>query len=294
MEDLKLELDHVGVAVRSLDEGQRAYERLGFKLAPRSLHSGAVTPGGPVVPWGSGNHCAMFRRGYLEVLGITDPGLHSSAKGLLEKYEGLHIVAFGVPDADRAYAALSARSPGIHPARALERDAAYGPEGNETRRAAFRNVYTDKDAFPEARFIFIEHLTRDVLWQPHLLDHPNGAVSIEEVALCVEDLAAGRARLTPILGVAPQDKGGGFLIYKLARGRVYVMTPEALAEWAPGVVPPRLPWVAGFGVGVADLARTRALLAAAGITFREHPYPAVWVGPAVTCGPVLSFIQAQA
>jgi hypothetical protein len=60
------------------------------------------------------------------------------------------------------------------------------------------------------------------------------------------------------------------------------------------VEPPRLPWVAGFGVGVADLARTRALLDASGIAVRDHPYPALWVGPAFTCGPVLSFIQAQA
>ena len=176
MHNLTLELDHVGVAVRSLDQGQRAYERLGFHLTPRSLHSGAVTPGGPVVPWGSGNHCGMFRRGYLEILGVTDPALHSSAKGLLEDYEGLHIVAFGVADADRAFAALNAVSPGINPVRALERDAAFGADGRETRRAAFRNVYTDRTTFPEARFIFIEHSTPDVLWQPHLLGHPNGEV----------------------------------------------------------------------------------------------------------------------
>ncbi len=294
MHNLTLELDHVGVAVRSLDQGQRAYERLGFHLTPRSLHSGAVTPGGPVVPWGSGNHCGMFRRGYLEILGVTDPALHSSAKGLLEDYEGLHIVAFGVADADRAFAALNAVSPGINPVRALERDAAFGADGRETRRAAFRNVYTDRTTFPEARFIFIEHSTPDVLWQPHLLEHPNGAVSIEEVALCVPDLAASRARLTPIIGTEPEDKGSGFLIYKLARGRVYVMTPAALQQWAPGVEPPRLPYVAGFGVGVADLVRTKAMLAANGIDFQDHPYPAIGVDPTFTHGPVISFIQTEA
>ena len=75
MSDLPLELDHVGVAVNDLDVGREVYERLGFTLTPRSIHSGSKTPGGPVEPWGSGNHCAMFRDGYLELIGLTDPDL---------------------------------------------------------------------------------------------------------------------------------------------------------------------------------------------------------------------------
>ena len=38
-----------------------------------SSHKGRITPDGPVVQWGSGNHCAMFRHGYFEILGLTDP-----------------------------------------------------------------------------------------------------------------------------------------------------------------------------------------------------------------------------
>lgn len=78
MANLDLTLDHTGVAVRNLDDGEAAYRRLGFILTTRSIHSGSVTPGAPVTPWGSGNHCAMFREGYLEIIGITDPNLYSS------------------------------------------------------------------------------------------------------------------------------------------------------------------------------------------------------------------------
>ena len=44
----KLELDHVGLILRDLDVGKATYERLGFKLTPRSIHSGSREPGCPV------------------------------------------------------------------------------------------------------------------------------------------------------------------------------------------------------------------------------------------------------
>ena len=83
---ISLELDHTGVAVRDLDIGQAAYRKLGFNLTPRSFHSGSRTAGGPVEKWGSGNHCAMFENGYLEIIGITDPNLYSSTQAYLERY----------------------------------------------------------------------------------------------------------------------------------------------------------------------------------------------------------------
>jgi len=290
--ELRLELDHVGVAVRDLDAGRDAYERLGFALTPRSFHSGARTPGGPVEPWGSGNHCAMFEDGYLEIIGITDPDRYSSATALLDRYEGAHIVAIGDDDADAAYEILSQRLPGVRPAARLQREAPFGPDGAETRLAAFRNIHLEPDAFPEAKLIFIEHLTRDVLWQPHLLSHPNGVVGLVGAALCVADPAATCARLAALFAQAPEDVMPGVSIFALARGSVYVMDEAGLQGWAPGVAPPCLPWVASFGMIVRDLAATRALLEGNGVTVRDHPYQGIWAAPEDTCGPVVSFFPA--
>src|SRR6185295_7967270 len=80
MKDPQVRLDHVGVAIRDLARGHPAYERLGFKLTPRSIHRGSPAPGAPVIPFGSGNHCAMFREGYLEIVGLTDPAIYSNIK----------------------------------------------------------------------------------------------------------------------------------------------------------------------------------------------------------------------
>jgi catechol 2,3-dioxygenase-like lactoylglutathione lyase family enzyme len=292
MTDLDLQLDHVGVAVATLDEARETYTRLGFTLTARSIHSGSIEPGGPVVPWGSGNHCAMFEQGYLELIGITDPALYTSVSGLLDKYQGTHIIALGVSDSELAYEVITARSGAVQPAVKLERMAPFGPDNSEQRQARFRNVHTIREKVPEGRMIFIQHLTRDVLWQPHLLGHANGAVAMAETAVCVDDLEATCTRYTAMFAIEPTRHGSDIAVYDLGNTKLYVLTVKGLGKWAPGVTPPRLPWVAGFGVRVKDLAATEAYLTGAGFAPNRHPYPAVWLKPDATLGVVLSFIQA--
>jgi len=78
-----VKLDHIGVAITELERGRQAFDRLGFKRTPRSIHRGSPTPGAPVVPFGSGNHCAMFHEGYLEVVGLVDPTIFSNIKPMV-------------------------------------------------------------------------------------------------------------------------------------------------------------------------------------------------------------------
>ena len=292
MSDLDLKLDHVGVAVSTLDLAQETYAKLGFTLTARSIHSGSTEPGGPVVPWGSGNHCAMFEQGYLELIGITDPALYTSVSGLLDKYQGTHIIALGVADSEKAFEVINGRSGMVQPAAKLERMAPFGPDDSEERLAQFRNIHTIREKVPEGRMIFIQHLTRDVLWQPHLLGHANGAVAMAETAVCVADLEATCARYTAMFAVEPTRHGGDIAVYDLGNTKLYVLNQAGLGKWAPGVTAPALPWVAGFGVRVKDLAATRAYLERQGFEVNKHPYPAIWLKPDATLGVVLSFIQA--
>ena len=284
-----VKLDHIGVAIKDLERGRQLYERLGFKLTPRSIHRGSATPGAPVEPFGSGNHCAMFREGYLEVVGLTDPAIYSNIKALVARYEGAHIVAFGVGSADDTYAELSARGIPIQPARQLERDAAYGPTGSEVRRAAFRNMYFDQSAYPEARLLYIEHLTRDVLWQPHLLDHPNGVVALHDVFLCVPDARAAADKYSVLFGVAAQCVADDEWRIALAHGCVWIATSAAWARRAPGAATRPRPSPAGIGFSVANIAATRSLLARNGIETHDGMDGGIWVGPQQACGVALYF-----
>ena len=293
MTELKLELDHVGVAVGDLDEAADAYRRLGFTLTPRSVHQGPVQPDGPVETWGQGNHCAMFRNGYLELLGLIDPSRHNYVVNMLARYEGIHITAYTVADAASAHEVMSARTGGLDAPAMLQRDATFGERDEETRPARFHYIPCDGNIWPEAMFTFVQHMSREVLWQPRLLDHPNGAVAMTEVGYCVADPGPLTERLSRAAGIAAKENAmPGINALQLGRTRAYIMTPDGMAGWIKGVTPPHLPYVATFGVSVADLGATKAYLSDNDVPVNDHPYPAIWVAPEYTHGPVVSFIQA--
>lgn len=286
---LELKLDHVGIGVKDLERGRAAYERLGFRLTARSMHSGSPSAGAPIVPWGSGNHCAMLGTGYIEVLGLTDPTRYSSVKDMVARYEGLHIVALGCEDADATYQALRNAGVPVEAPRALERDASFGPDDQAVRRARFRNIYLDRSRYPEARFLYIEHLTRDVLWQPHLLDHPNGALALERVYFCSEDVAALCTKIGSALGARPERLAPGHGMVSLACGSVHVFDA---AQWAARCGTPAAegyPAAVGFGVRVKSLAATRELLVQRGVSIDERD--GIWADPAEGCGASLHFFE---
>ena len=290
---MKRELDHCGVAVKSLDRGRDVYTRLGFQLTARSFHSGSRAKGSPVEPWGSGNHCAMFREGYLEIIGLTDPDMYSTVKDMVARYEGLHIVAIGCGDADAAYAEFQKAGAPVEMARALERDAAFGPGDKETRRAKFRNMYVERQKFDEARFIFIEHLTRDVLWQPHLLDHPNGAQALEAIYFVVPDPEATAAKFAPLFSERVENLHGVVKL-TLDRGTMWLTSQAQWRQKVPGSFVPPAPSPAGFGIRVASVDATRRYLESNGVPVQAGMNSSIWVAPEHACGAAIQFMQAEA
>lgn len=290
---MKRELDHCGVAVSNLDRGRDAYARLGFQLTARSFHSGARTAGGPVEPWGSGNHCAMFREGYLEIIGLTDASMYSSVKPMVERYEGLHIVAIGCGNADAAYAEFQKAGAPVEAPRALERDAAFGPGDKETRRAKFRNMYVEREKMIEGRFIFIEHVTRDVLWQPHLLDHPNGALGLDAIYFVVADLEGTLSKFGPLFSEKIQRFPGGAKL-ELDRGTLWLAQEAQWRERVPGKFVPPVPSPAGFGIRVQSIDAARRLLENNGVSVHAGMSTSqFWVAPEDACGAAIQFMQAE-
>jgi catechol 2,3-dioxygenase-like lactoylglutathione lyase family enzyme len=286
---LEFDLDHVGVAIESLEAGRAAYARLGFRLTARSQHAGSRTPGAPVEPWGSGNHCAMFGSGYLEVVGLTDPTLYTSVRAMVSKYQGLHIVALGCKDADQAVRALTAAGVRADAPRTLERDTAFGAHDESVRRARFRNVHLDRAAYVEARFLVIEHLTRDLLWQPHLLSHPNGALALAEVHFCAADAQATARNLARLTGGSITSSSPGRVVLALRAGRLIVRDPAIWGQEGPGSGTTELPCPVGFGIQVGSLAATRDCLAASGIEPLDRD--GLWIHPAYACGSAVRFFQ---
>ena len=248
----RFNLDHVAVVVPDLERARALYERLGFALTPRSSHRGPLPPDGPIEDWGTGNHCAMLERGYLELLGITDPGrYHEHVKRRLERYEGLHLIAFGCHGIERLVEDLNADALGISAPVSLERDV---PFGEGTRLGRFAISQLDERRYPEADFLLIEHLTRDVLWQAELMSHPNGVIALHGATVCSEDPPRTRERLAELLGPASQDT------FRLDGGCLRVLDPLALKERFGQPPSHPAPCGAALEFTVADPQRTRRWL----------------------------------
>lgn len=281
-------LDHVGVVVPDLDSAAAAYARLGFALTPRSSHKGRLRPGGTVEPWGSGNHCAMFERGYLEIIGVTDPRRHhENVHRRLERYPGLHLIAIGCSDARAVHDRLAGSAQGIQQMIEVGRDV---PHGSGTQPGLFRIVHVDDDAFDEAELFFIEHATPQVLWQPALLAQPNGVTALAGATICSRNVARTARRLKRYLGTDPATADGR-TVFELGRGWIEVATPGQLAGRYPGERPPTVPCVASATFTVHALAQTRDALRPSGIPL-ESAGNRVWVRRTHAVGAILEFAPA--
>ncbi len=286
---IDVDLDHVGLATHDLDGARDVYARLGFTLTAKSFHRGPVPPHGETGAWGSGNYCIMLGRGYFELIGVTDPSLpHPMVAARLDKYAGLHIIALGCRDGDAQAAALRGRMAGVAEPYDLVRDVPYGPNDGGAREARFRIYRIDEAALPEGDLFLIEHRSREVLWQPELLDHPNGVTGLEGVTICVGDLEQSLPRFAALCG---EDgvRQGGEARFDLAAGSISLLDEAALAARYPGVAPPCLPWVAAVSFAVADRAALSGLLADNGVPVKLGQDGARWIAPDHAEGAIIEF-----
>ena len=273
-------LDHVAVATDNLDRAEAAYRRLGFNLTRRSSHSGADGP------WGTGNHCAMLREGYFELIGITDPALHHEhLKTALARYTGLHLVALGTCDSDRTHDDVQARGVMIKVPYDIARQV---PFGDVTRQGRFRITEIEQAWFPEADLFFCQHETPVVLWQPDLLEHPNGVTSLAGVTIVSAEAQETARRIALVTGVDGKAFGDGYQ-FNLSRGTIDVVSETSIAERFPGVVSPILPWVGAVTFTVSDIGLVQDLARRSGFTVDRHGDGSVWAEPEYAEGSIVVF-----
>lgn len=279
-----ISLDHVGLCTDAPRALWDRYERLGFTLTPVARQSGPRGPGAPPERLATGNRCAMLRQGYVELLGIIDPALFDNGLSrFIARYRGLHILAFGIEDAEAELPRLRRAGfdiPGVAPLQRPVDDSA--PEGPLARFSRLPMP----DA-PEGRLQLIQHHTPELIWQERWMDHANRAVALEAAILVVEDPAESGARLSRLTGgVLEPDPAGGFAL-PFREGRLRILPPDALESVLPGVSAPTLPFIAGCVLRTDDgNAAARALLA--GMETREAP-DGLMVPPELAGGAALVF-----
>jgi catechol 2,3-dioxygenase-like lactoylglutathione lyase family enzyme len=249
-------LHHVGLVVADLEPAVSVYETLGFSFTPLSMHKGSRNPGEPETPFGTGNRCAIFGRNFLEIVAHVVPDRWDfGITRFLERYEGLHIICFGADDAAVVDERLTKAGIGTSGVIPLQRDV----ETQDGIRAAQMACVHFKTDTPEGLVQAAQHLTPQYILQPRHMDHPNGAVMLTNVILCVEDPDEYEAKYARLTG-RPASRQGQARVIELPTSRVMIVPPEHLGDLLPGAVPPVLPFMAGFAVSCKDLDVVRALL----------------------------------
>lgn len=281
-------VDHVFLMVNNLDESCEAFERLGFTISPRGLHSAHK---------GAANHTIMFPHDYFELLGMIAevPGNADRRAMLKREGQGLHAVACRIDDAYAAKDALAELGIETEAVGEFSRPVPL-PDGGEGM-ASFDTLKFAAHEYPLGTAFMCRHKTRDMVWVPSLLEHPNGAQGIAGVVAGCDDpegAAAGFARLFANGEVRHID--GGFAVSTGIAGGpasapLEFLTRAGLAAAYPEVDFSLTPQgaFAVLRVDTPDLKAVHAILDQAEIRFTETPR-GVAVGPREACGTVVEFV----
>jgi hypothetical protein len=141
-------------------------------------------------------------------------------------------------------------------------------EGHE-RTLRFRNIFSSDALCPEGRYIIIEHQTPELLWQPELMRHANGAVGLEEVFVVADDRGVTE-RVAALGGIASVQSSAEF-------GERFGWSPPS-------------PGFAGVTVSFAALDETARIMQTRGLALRERKGE-VWIAPEDANGFILRLIQ---
>lgn len=261
-------VNHVGVIAHSLDQAVSCYEAMGFILSPLSMHAGNSKPGEPVVPMATGNRCAVFPDNYVELVGILIEGAPDwGCSKLLDRFQGSHILCLGSTDVHAMHRRISAHRLPTTGVIALQRDV---PTPAGPRTARFECLHLEHGSTAEGLVQAAHHLTPELIHQPHLLEHPNGAKSLSEVVFSVSDLEPFITRYEQFTGYEAQRDGKGWRIDLPRASSLIFLRPEDVAERLPGSLMTTPPSIAALGFEVADLGRVDRILRKSGLRVTRH------------------------
>ena len=277
------DFDHTYILVSSLVKAKGLVERAGFRPTPDGIHGSGL---------GTANTTVMMpdRRTYFELLTVVEPTPRNADKvrALGERGNHLQGVAFNWPaaKAHEAFAAAAiANGEPIDFARRVDL-----PDG--PREARFSVALTSPDALPGVWIFAITHHTRDVVWRPDYLDHPNGALAISAlVGSCpdVSEISGSWLELFPQQTTANRD---GLYV------RTGTATLAFLTRHAYRARFGRDPAAKGVAldiieVEVGDIAVTRGHLHQAGIGYALTPTHGILTDTDATLGVSFHFRDAS-
>jgi hypothetical protein len=255
-------LDHVAHFAPVMEPAAEALEHCGFHLTPFTVQTNRVD--GKPVAAGTGNRCAMFRRGYIEILVATsDTPLSRQLTERLARHIGIHLAAFSTADAASEHERLAAADFPVLPLVDMRRPVST-VAGDQLARFTIARIVPG--IMPEGRIQFLTHHTAELVWRDPDLDHPNGALMLAALWIAATDPAEPASRFARFTG-RRACKEGEVSTIALDRGTVRVATAECLESKFGIELRSPLPQLAAYEVTVESLPRLRECLDAAALTY---------------------------
>ena len=279
-------IDHCFVLVNDLDSAAAQYAALGFTLSPRGLHSAAK---------GSANHTIMFPDDYFELLGFLTPTELNikRRKTLAEQGEGLHAIACRIDAADAAATALGALGIATRDLGSFERPVPL--PGGGTGVAAFSTVTFAPDEVPLGMVFMCQHKTRETVWLPELLNHPNTACGLDAILAISESPEQDAERFARLWASGQVIKDNETCTVKTGPNSapLLLMNGSDMAALYPGIDLSSTAKGAftALRIKVSDIDAARACLTAAGLPAHDTA-SGVAVPPEAAAGTVLEFVPA--
>lgn len=285
-------LDHIGWYVSDLDVAGAAFERLGFILTPYTPHT-HENEAGERIPSGTANRCAMLGLGYLEIL-THDPELDkplaNQLRAGLNRYPGLHLIAFTCSDAAREAARMKDSGFAPLPVADLRRQVETDEGGEVT--AAFSVIRLPPDAMAEGRVQMLTQDTPDAVWLEPLIARDNAIDALAGVIVCSADPGEAAARFSNFTG-RTSTQGNKGIELALDRGNVSFVTPDQLLELIPNAHIPSDPFIAAAVMHSRDLAETRTFLKDRGVEILTPAEGVIIVDASQAMGAYLMIEEAR-
>ena len=247
----ELVLDHVAHIVPDLDAAARELEALGMVVTPESAHR---TQHGPA---GTSNRCVMLEEGYIELLSPTqETPAAQRMRELMRRYDGVHLVCFGSPDAEGEHRRLQTH--GFEPQPLV--DLSRGVEGGTAR---FKVVRPATEKMPEGRIQYVEHVTPAHLWRAAEVN----PLRLTEVFVVAEDPVQTATRWARFAALLPEPHDGGVRL-QTGRGSIFIATRAAIAKVLGKA--PAAPAIAGYALSCSHPDDLAARCRQHGIAVHKH------------------------
>jgi hypothetical protein len=243
-------VDHAVINVLTdMDAAVALFQGLGFTLGERGYHS-----------LGSINHLMMFPRDYLELVGI-ERGAKVVRREVADSPLGLNGLVFKTGDADACHRHLGERGIASEPPLAFSRPVSVA---GQEHLARFRTVRLKAGVVPSGRVYFCEHQTLELVWQPDLPAHANGAVGLSEFVFVTGDPAQDAALYEKMLSAPARQRSADESTVALGGFTIRFMSAQRYAQrfGAVNLDRQRDSFMGALVVRTTDLAKARECLAA--------------------------------